>query len=184
VRVEEDWGSLILGSRRADRKPRRGFWLGAYGGCGHAAESSNNDAGLRSRTFYGPQRTVPAWRFQRTPRSSSSKSAPARLRARFGYLITPNDLIFGTVGPAWQHVEATVTCGSRDLWCESNPPVLRQQLQDGGRCDCRCWSGGWTYAKSDRPGRMPLLDIYWPRFGGAFSLTSSLAATLSRSTRV
>jgi outer membrane immunogenic protein len=43
----------------------------------------------------------------------------ASVRARFGYLMTPNVLVYGTAGPAWQHVEATVTCGTGI--CGANP---------------------------------------------------------------
>jgi opacity protein-like surface antigen len=36
----------------------------------------------------------------------------ASLRARLGYLVTPQVLVYGTTGAAWQHFSATVTCTS------------------------------------------------------------------------
>jgi opacity protein-like surface antigen len=34
------------------------------------------------------------------------------LRARIGYLVTPDTLLYGTFGVAWQEIEARVTCGA------------------------------------------------------------------------
>jgi len=36
------------------------------------------------------------------------------IRARLGYLITPTVLIFAAAGPAWQHIEASLTCGAAE----------------------------------------------------------------------
>jgi outer membrane immunogenic protein len=38
----------------------------------------------------------------------------ASARARVGYLATPDLLVYATGGPAWQHVEATSTCGPKN----------------------------------------------------------------------
>jgi outer membrane immunogenic protein len=40
----------------------------------------------------------------------------ASARARVGYLVTPDFLIYATGGPAWQHVEATSTCGPNNFF--------------------------------------------------------------------
>ncbi len=40
----------------------------------------------------------------------------ASLRARIGYLATPDVLIYATAGPAWQRVEATSTCGPNNFF--------------------------------------------------------------------
>jgi outer membrane immunogenic protein len=42
---------------------------------------------------------------------SVKTSWDASARARIGYLATPGFLFYATGGPAWQHVEATSTCG-------------------------------------------------------------------------
>ena len=36
----------------------------------------------------------------------------ASVRARFGYLVTPDFLVYATGGAAWQHVELSASCGS------------------------------------------------------------------------
>jgi len=36
----------------------------------------------------------------------------ASLRGRLGFLVTPSFLVYGTGGPAWQHIDATSTCGT------------------------------------------------------------------------
>ena len=49
----------------------------------------------------------------------------ASLRARVGYAVRPDILLYGTGGPAWLHVESTSTCshGTPDLPCAILPPV-------------------------------------------------------------
>jgi outer membrane immunogenic protein len=41
----------------------------------------------------------------------------ASARARVGYLVTPDLLVYATGGAAWQHVEATSTCGPNNDFC-------------------------------------------------------------------
>ena len=76
-KAKGSWNSGTKMSNRAggpNRKPRRGasgVFGSAYGGCGHRSpsQSSNND---RETSFQNILRgTLPVWRFQRTPRSSS-----------------------------------------------------------------------------------------------------------------
>lgn len=45
----------------------------------------------------------------------------ASARARIGYLATPGFLVYATGGAAWQHVEATSTCGPNNLLFHCNP---------------------------------------------------------------
>ena len=48
----------------------------------------------------------------------------ASLRARAGYAVRPDILLYGTGGPAWLHVESTSTCshGTPNLPCAILPP--------------------------------------------------------------
>jgi outer membrane immunogenic protein len=39
------------------------------------------------------------------------------IRARLGYLVRPDWLLFATAGPSWMSVKATVTCGNPSNWC-------------------------------------------------------------------
>jgi outer membrane immunogenic protein len=45
----------------------------------------------------------------------------ASARARVGYLATPDLLVYATGGAAWQHVEATSTCGPHNLLFTCSP---------------------------------------------------------------
>lgn len=47
-----------------------------------------------------------------TDSTSVKHTWDAGLRARLGYLLTPDWLLFATGGFAWQHVEASLTCGT------------------------------------------------------------------------
>lgn len=47
-----------------------------------------------------------------TDATSVTHTWDAGLRARLGYLLTPDWMLFATGGFAWQHVEASLTCGA------------------------------------------------------------------------
>jgi outer membrane immunogenic protein len=54
----------------------------------------------------------------------------ASARARLGYLVTPTFLIYATGGPAWQHVEATSTCGPNNANCTDTGVQFTSIIRD------------------------------------------------------
>jgi outer membrane immunogenic protein len=66
--------------------------------------------------------------------TSSSVSAQwdASLRVRAGYLLTPETLVYGTGGVAWQHIEVSGTCSSTagDPLCLEAPPFTIKTQTD------------------------------------------------------
>src|SRR5262249_39977734 len=88
-------------------------------GNGHSAESS----GLRSTTA-GPtstRRNAPPLIYPAIRPAISTRTLTARLdslasaRARFGYLLSPDVLLYGTGGAAWAHTRLTDTITFHDV---------------------------------------------------------------------
>jgi outer membrane immunogenic protein len=78
--------------------------------------------GIEADAAFGSQTTREFGTYPATPLSgglalnafSVETSWNASVRGRVGYLVEPGVMIYGTAGPAWQHLESTSTCGTSD----------------------------------------------------------------------
>jgi opacity protein-like surface antigen len=99
------------------------------------------------------------------------------LRARFGYLATPQVLLYGTTGPAWQRFSATVTCTSATPFpCGRFGPVAPMTATYAAAPTGWTIGGGLEYALT---GRLKLRAEYRYSDYGTVSATFGTPANLA-----
>src|SRR5262249_1653778 len=81
-------------------------------------------------------------------RTSVTNKDDFSIRPRLGFLVTPDIMLYGTGGIAFQRVEATMTCGATSATSGLSPACFNQILPNGsGLIHTQTdgtWRPGWT----------------------------------------